>query len=183
MYLEEEEWRDIKGFEGLYQVSNLGNVRSLDRWVVDKIGRKRLFEGKMLTSRLTIWGYLSVGLGISHTRIVKNHPIHRLVAEAFIPNPNNHPCVNHKDEDKTNNRVDNLEWCTYQYNINYGTCIERRSKKKKKKVNQYTKDGVFIKQWDSPKDAADYLGISAFHIYSVCSGKRKKAGGYIWRYA
>ena len=168
-----EIWRPIEGFEGLYKVSNLGRVKSLRNYG----GVKE----RIMKPYKTKWGYLGLTLRVKGK--VKWFPIHRLVAEAFIPNTDNLPQVNHKDECKTNNRVDNLEWMSCKDNVNYGTGIQRRVEKYKKKVNQYTKDGVFIKQWDSPKDAADYLGISVHHIYSVCSGKRKKTGGYIWRYA
>lgn len=176
-----EVWRPIEGFECLYEVSNLGRVKSLDRWVVYKDGKKRLFKGQLLISVRNRDGYMRVCL--HKDSLQYNKCIHRLVAEAFIPNPNNLPMVNHIDEVKTNNRVDNLEWCDAQYNAIYGTAIQRRLEKYKKKVNQYNKDGVFIKQWDSPKDAADCLGIDRFHIYHVCKGERRFAGGYIWRYA
>ena len=115
----EEIWKDVKGFEGRYQVSNLGRVRSLDfTWlaynykVCGYVECKR--KGKILKPKTSYNGYLQVCLKISS----KNHYklLHRLVADAFIPNPNNLPTVNHKDEDKWNNRVDNLEWCTYKYN-------------------------------------------------------------------
>lgn len=130
-----EEWRDIKGYEGFYQVSNLGRVRSLDRYKnqVSKRGRiypafcpgrilKQTYRGNYLRVNL----YHLSGNGISYNG--ESFSVHRLVAEAFIPNPNNLPCINHKDENKENNCVDNLEWCTYKYNSNYGTIRERLSK-------------------------------------------------------
>lgn len=115
----EEEWRPIKGYEGLYEVSSFGRVRSLDRYVKTGYGSYRLHKGKVLSPGKDKDGYLSVHLfcnGKVHKRLV-----HRLVAQAFIPNPDNLPMINHKDEDKTNNSVDNLEWCTAKYNTNYGT--------------------------------------------------------------
>ena len=116
-----EEWRDIEGYEGLYQVSNLGRVKSLNcRGHKGCIG--------ILTPRFDGKGYEMVALYKEGK--ARNTKVHRLVAQAFIPNPNNYPQVNHKDEDKTNNCVDNLEWCDTQYNNTYGTRIERMLKTK-----------------------------------------------------
>lgn len=113
-----EEWKNVIGYEGLYEVSNTGQVRSLDRYVKYSNGRIHLHKGKVLSSGKDKYGYLAVCLSCNgKQKIIK---IHRLVAEAFIPNPNNLPQVNHKDEVKTNNRVDNLEWCDHKYNVNYG---------------------------------------------------------------
>ena len=115
----EEIWRPIVGYEGLYEVSNTGRVRSLDRYVKCDYEKYRLHKGKVLSPGKDKDGYLSVVLSCNgkHKKIA----VHRLVAQAFIPNPDDLPIINHKDEDKTNNRVDNLEWCTVKYNMNYGT--------------------------------------------------------------
>ena len=113
-----EEWRPVVGYEGLYEVSNTGRVRSLDRYVRSKSKSYRLQKGSIL-SPSTSNGYLYVILQAS--QVTRKFRIHRLVAQAFLPNPDNLPQVNHKDEDKLNNRVDNLEWCTVKYNNNYGT--------------------------------------------------------------
>ena len=113
----EEIWRPIVGYEGLYEVSSYGRVRSLDRYVKGK--SYRLHKGKVLSPGKNSRGYLSAVL--SYNGKHKAITVHRLVAEAFLPNPDNLPEVNHKDEDKTNNRVENLEWCNHKYNMNYGT--------------------------------------------------------------
>lgn len=123
----EEIWKDIIGYEGLYQVSSLGRVRSLDRYVVDSLENRRFYKGKVLSPVKDTDGYLKVGL--SYNGKCKKCLVHRLAAQAFIENFDNLPEVNHKDEDKTNNNVDNLEWCTAKYNSNYGTSIERRKVK------------------------------------------------------
>lgn len=109
-----EEWRDVAGYEGLYQISNYGNVKSVAR--ADTVGRKR--KERLLTQTNSSWGYKCVKLCNGETQ--KTVRVHRLVADAFIPNPDHHPCVNHKDEDKNNNRADNLEWCSWRYNAIYG---------------------------------------------------------------
>ena len=110
-----EEWRPVVGYEGLYEVSNIGRVRSLDRYVKGKGKSYFLHKGRVLSPGIKTEGYLIVRL---QRRMFY---VHRLVTEAFLPNPDNLPEVNHKDEDKTNNRVENLEWCDHKYNMNYGT--------------------------------------------------------------
>ena len=114
-----EEWRPIEGYEGLYEVSNTGRVRSVDRYIKNGHSSYRLHKGKVISLLKGEYGYIQVNLYYNGKNYKKY--VHRLVAQAFIPNPDNLPQINHKDEDKTNNRVDNLEWCTAKYNINYGT--------------------------------------------------------------
>ena len=128
-----EIWKDIKGYENLYQVSNLGNVRVLDRHVNSgiKYNNKVKRKGQILKQFLKKNGYLQVVLSNNNTR--KYIAVHRLVAETFLQNTHNLPQVNHKDENKLNNCVDNLEWCTAKYNCNYGTRTKRISKKLSKK--------------------------------------------------
>lgn len=114
-----EEWRVVPGYEGLYEVSNTGRVRSFDRYVKYSNGQIHLHKGKVLSPGKNTKGYLFVILTCNRKRKTIN--VHRLVAIAFLPNPDNLPEVNHIDEDKTNNRVENLEWCDRNYNLNYGT--------------------------------------------------------------
>ena len=162
----EEIWKDIEGYEGLYQVSNLGRVKSLRRNIILRQG-------------ITRNGYEIVNL---YKNKSKYFLIHRLVANVFIPNPNNYPIVNHKDENKLNNCVDNLEWCTQKYNINYGTGIARRARSQSKIVLQYSLDGTFIKEWKSMMDIQRNLGFNQSHISECCRNIRKTAYGYIWKY-
>lgn len=129
---------------------------------------------KVLKWRKTLKGYCYVTL--YKEGVPKNYFIHRLVALAFIPNPDNLPCVNHIDEDKTNNCVNNLEWCTQAYNNNYGTRTERSCVK----VAQYSKDGEFIKQYSSVKEAANAVGVGPTCISKVLNSSRYTAGGYKW---
>lgn len=127
-----EEWRDVVGFEGFYQVSNLGRVQSLERLVDTNIKYvdKRIHKGKLLKLHLNNRGYKMVHLCKNGT--VKRVLVHRLVAEAFVQNPNNYPVVNHKDENKQNNCVENLEWCTQQYNMNWNGVMKKVGVKNRK---------------------------------------------------
>ena len=125
---EVEIWVDIKNFEGCYQVSSLGRVRSLDKYGKNNWGNApRFFKGRILKPGISGSGYYFVNLRVDGTKTIAR--IHRLVAEAFLPNPNNLPQVNHKDENKLNNRDENLKWCDSKYNVNYGTRKLRASKK------------------------------------------------------
>lgn len=108
---------------------------------------------------------------------------HIVIARVFIPNPDNLPQVNHKDENPLNNCVENLEWCTAEYNINYGTRNKRVAEKLSKKIEQYTLDGRLVKIWDSMRDIERELGYSSGHICRCCKGQRKSAYGFIWAYA
>lgn len=164
-----EIWKDVVGYENLYQVSNLGNVLSLRH--------KNRFLMKPTKNKS---GYLSVGLRIYNKR--KTFDVHRLVAQTFIPNPNNYPVINHKDENPLNNNIENLEWCTIKYNINYGTATERRAKNRSKPVLQFDIFGNFIKEFESIKIAGKETHICKNNICNACRGERKTAGGYIWKY-
>ena len=166
------EWRPIPCFENKYIVSNNGKVVSLN------------FKGLGIKKEMSPWlhhGYKQVTLCINGK--AKQIPIHRLVALAFIPNPYNLPIINHKDENPLNNRVDNLEWCTTEYNLTYGTAIKRRTEKIKVPILQMTTDGEFVRKFDSAKEAGLSLGVLKYScIIAVCKGKQKTAYGYKWRY-
>lgn len=187
---EKEIWRDVKGYENIYQVSNLGRVKSLERVVNGRWGKYSV-KSKLLTNYVSKSGYNVVSL--SKDGKVAYKKVHRLVANAFIPNPNNFPQVNHKDEVKTNNTVilnedgsvdfdkSNLEWCTITYNLNYGSRSIKAAKTNSKKVYQYTIDGVLVKVWDSLKDVVKG-GFNNRGVGQVATRKRKTSGGYIWKY-
>lgn len=179
-----EEWRKIEGYEGLYEVSNLGNVRSIDKWV-NRNGDKYFKKGRVLKPMNDKKGYVMVNL--SKEGKTKVCYIHRLVAKAFIPNPENLPEVNHINEVKTNNCVENLEWCTHEYNNNYGTRTERIVEKlvngkTSKKVQAFNKDGELVFEFPSVMEAGRN-GFNYGHISSCCNGKKKTHKGLIWKYA
>lgn len=180
----QEIWKDIKDFEGLYQVSNLGRVRSLG---IIFIGHNQYGNTFISSKKSTILKpyyrkeYLTVHL--RKNKKSKYFLVHRLVAQAFIPNPNNYPCVNHKDENKQNNCVENLEWFTYSYNSNYGTRNQKISKNGRKPINQYTLQGEFLKKWSGIVEINQQLGFLPSGISSCCSGRYKSSNGFLWRYA
>lgn len=180
----EEIWKDIDGYEGLYQVSNIGRVRSLTRNRRGRNNAPNPIQGRILKQHIC-FGYCYISL--CKNRKYKGFRVHRLVATAFIPNPDNLPQVNHKDENKTNNCVDNLEWCDGKYNVNYGTGTERSrlsntNGKCSKTVLQYSLDGTFIKEWKSTMDVQRNLGFANTHISECCRGEQAYAYGYIWKY-
>lgn len=124
----QEIWKDVIGYEEQYQVSNLGNIRSKNRTIVDCLGRRRTLKSHKIRIQTSRIGYKQVLLHKSGE--MRTHLVHRLVAEAFIPKTEeNKNEINHKDENKSNNTVDNLEWCDHKYNINFGTRTEKTSKK------------------------------------------------------
>ena len=159
----EEIWKDIKGYEGLYQVSNLGRVKSLKRIVFTKYGKRLTIYEKILKAKVHKFGYLEVNL--NSNGIAKTLKVHRIVAEAFLPNLNNYPEINHKDENKQNNHIINLEWCTSSYNANYGTRNIRSALAKSKKIVQYSLDGNLIKEHQSLTDAGRYINGNAQGVF------------------
>ena len=169
-----EIWKNIEDYPD-YMISNLGRVKSLERIIIRCDNKIQTIKEKILKPSKDYKGYYNIIL--SNTKR-KGFKIHRLVAIAFLPNPNNLPQVNHRNEDKTDNRVENLEWCTNTYNINYGT----RTEKTQKPVLQFTLDGEFIRKWDSAKDVERELGFNSSDLSKCCKGKKKSVGGFKWRY-
>ena len=187
----EEIWKAVPGYEGLYEISSLGRIRSVShprsgkKWSHRKEGRV------LLPSYNKANGYLSVCLckdGEHHHAY-----LHRLVAAAFLPNPSNLPFVNHKDENKRNNDAGNLEWCSHLYNIRYGTGMQRRlqsiaeSKRGRcypKRIAQYTRDGQLVATYSSSEEAARALGCNGSNIRTCARQERgvKQSNGYVWRY-
>lgn len=196
--MEEEIWKDIKDYEGLYQVSNLGRIKSLEIYVWNSkcYAIKREIIVKQSNDKD---GYKMVGL--HNNKKVKNGKVHRLVSEAFIPNPDNKPCVNHKNGIKSENIVDNLEWVSKSENEIHkhkvlgikmpweGKSLSEEHKKKlsqlstnKKIVLQYTKTGDFIKEWESITEIEKELKVFSQNISDCCRGKRKTAKNFVWKY-
>ena len=172
-----EEWKDIEGYEGLYQVSNCGRVKSTQYW-------NGTYE-RILTNNKDKNGYLSVALFKEGKR--KWFFVHRLVAQAFLENPDNLNEVNHINENNTDNRAENLEYCSRKYNCNYGTRNQRIVEKTKngklsKTVYQYTLDSKFIAEYPSTQEVERQLGYSSSNIRTCCRGKQKTAYGYKWTY-
>jgi len=161
-----EIYKDIPGFS-LYQINRSGNI-------------KNKVTGHNIKPRINKDGYYRVILYKNHK--IKTMLVHRLVALTFIDNPNKLPYINHKNEVKTDNRVNNLEWCDAKYNSNYGTAISRRKIKLYKKVMQKNKKGETIKLWDRIKEAGESLNINVHNISYCCSGKIPSAGGFVWNY-
>lgn len=193
-----EEWRDIAGYEDIYQVSNLGRVRSLERLVQQRDGCKRPYRipPRVLKPKRRRNGYLCVNLATQGE--TQTHNIHRLVAQAFVPNPDNLPTVNHRDEDKTNNRADNLEWCSQATNNTYGTRPRRvrMSQPHRRPVVMIGDDGKAVRTFPTMKDAARFVLCLRFcerhdlktvnnNIRAVCHRYRWRhtAYGYRWQFA
>lgn len=166
-----EIWKDIPEYEGLYQISNLGRVKTL--------GRKRVKEGIRKTEICK--GYERIDL--SKNNKSKHYFIHQLVAKTFIPNPNNYKIINHIDENTLNNCVENLEWCTQQYNLCYGNRRQKVIDKERKLVHQYDKNNNLIMTHYSIQQAARNIGRNAGPICRCCQGKQEYAYDYKWLYA
>ena len=169
-----ETWKPVKGYEGLYEVSNLGKVKGLR-------------ANKVLHGMPRMHGYLAVWL-YKDGQPRKQESIHRLVAEAFCENPYGKPEVNHINENKTDNRASNLEWVTRKENVNLGTVQKRRAETTKNNsrstpVNQYTMQGEFLKTYPSIGEVNRQTGFAQGNIHKAMNGEYKHAYGFIWRYA
>ena len=175
-----EIWKSLDGIVECgeyYEVSNLGKVRSIDRIMNDG----KFHRGIIIKQRISNAGYFRVGLSNNFKR--KFYSVRRLVALAFIPNPHNLPVVNHKDETKTNNKWNNLEWCDNRYNCNYGTFKEKSSMSKRKSIKVFkynTKE--FVGEFCSVTEASRYLGIIHQSISKVLKGQMKQTHGYYFEY-
>ena len=178
--MKNEIWRRIENFSN-YEVSNYGRVRSLDKQIITKNNKIRLYKGKILKQRLSRnKKYYCVGIYDNNN---KQHVllIHRLVAKTFIPNPNNYEIVNHKDENKFNNYVENLEWITIKENNRY-SFYKHPERLNTVSILQYDLEGNFIKEWKSIKEAADYYNINQNNISECLKGRSKSSHKFIWKY-
>ena len=174
-----EKWKDVLDYEGLYMVSNLGRVKHLPRTSGGGFGSRYIGE-YLLKPKLEYNGYLRVGLSRNYK--MRYVSVHRIVAQSFISNPYNYPVINHKNENKQDNRVENLEWCTSKYNSNYGTSIDRRRKAQSKKVYQYALNGSYMAEFQSATEAAKEVGGSRSGIALACEGKIRYAYNFMWSY-
>lgn len=203
-----EIWKDVAGFEGLYKISNFGNAKSLDMMVLCSGGNRRKVNGKILNKRINHkTGYVQYVLCHDGKKYWKY--AHRLVAEAFIPNPNHYAEINHKDETKSNNYFENLEWCSHSYNNSYGTKIERcrqhtdakaRAQKidykalvqkidynaiaeySRKPVVQLSLDGKKISVFKSQREASRKTGTNVCRISQCCLGNATQSNGFRWEF-
>lgn len=191
--MKEEIWKDVIGYEELYEISNLGRMKHKDTLVNDiNNNRKIHIKERYMKPHLGKRGYYVYIVSKNNKK--KHLPIHRLIATHFIQNPNNYPVINHINGIKTDNRIENLEWCTYSHNskeafrlglqkTNYeNSRFKKYNDSIKKKINQYDMNMNFIKSWDSIQQASRELNICASHICRCCKGNIKSIKGYKWRY-
>ena len=181
--MKNEVWKDVPNYEGIYKASNFGRIKMVKRTLIDSLGKKINKKEHILKPR-TGNRYYMIALYKNGKR--EDLLLHRVIAQTFIPNPENKPFVNHKDENCFNNCSDNLMWCTQKENMNWGTINERMSKnsKSKRKVNQYDMDGNYIKTWDCMTDFYKSKGLKLkTGIIECCKGRRQSHMGYKWKYA
>lgn len=191
-------WRPVAGFEGLYEVSNYGDVKRLNgySYYTDSIGRKcKRFvkEKKLRLADVNKYKRVCLCKNGEHFPVL----VHIIMMQAFVPNPHNYPCINHKDENPSNNFIyvnpdgsvdlekSNLEWCTFKYNSNYGTASKRIAEKLSKEVLQYSIDGVLIKKWNSLSQIKQVLGFDIGNISNSINGNisTKYPYGFKWAYS
>lgn len=175
-----EVWKDIENYEGYYQVSNLGRVRSVDRDIIYSNGIIVKYTGKLLSLHLEKNGYISVLFSKNGSQ--ERAYVHRLVAKTFISNPNNYLEINHKDENPQNNKVDNLEWCNRKYNLNYGNHRNKQIVSKGTPIVQLSVEGDFINTFPSAREAARVLGSGTYQssISKANRGETYIAYDYCW---
>lgn len=183
-------WKEIPGYEGLYSVNELGEVLSYEK--MRGCVKQKQKQLKHSTYKDIKYKYVSL---CNIDGVKKKHKIHRLIAELFIPNPENKPQVNHKNGIRTDNRIENLEWCTASENIKHSYDVLKRKpninglgklgalNKMSKKIKQIDKSGFVICVYDGLSEAARQLNINSGHICCVLKGRRKTAGGFKWQYA
>ena len=173
--------KPVVGFEELYYVTSDGKVFSKDRIIQTKNGKTLHLKGREIKQFKNSNGYPIVGL--HSDGVVKYKTVHRIVAEAFLPNPFNFPQINHKDEGRTNNNVENLEWCSAKYNTNYGTGMARMAAKRLNAIACYTKDGVLVYEFPSEKSAAKHFGVSLSAVSrALRMGEPYTCAGLYWKY-
>lgn len=184
MYMKEEIWKDIDGYKGYYQVSNLGRVRSLDRYIeyiYNDMVVTRKQRGRIRQPAINHQGYLQLSLlknGVSTT-----FKVHRLVAKAFLPNPDNLTEINHINENKQDNHINNLEWCSRQYNCIYGTAPKRRALACSKAIEQIDMDtNEVVAVFASASEASRKLGFTRVGIQRCCVKRQISCQGYYWRF-
>lgn len=193
--MEQEIWKDVVGYDGFYKVSNKGRLMRCERIA----SNNHLLPNKIKVLREKNNGYYGTTI-VDCNGNYKNVLIHKLVAQAFIPNPENKPCVDHINGIKADNTVENLRWCTYKENVNFPLSLKNRSaagkiaqnkphtiqskiaSSHKKKVLQYTLDGDFLREFESLHEISRMLGFSVPNISACCNNRRKNAFGYIWKF-
>ena len=186
---QKEVWKDVIGYEGLYQISNLGRIKSLKRTVKKSNGSTKFVREKIIKKK-TNYGYENVAL--SKNGIVSTKKVHRIIAEVFIPNPENKKTINHKNGIRNDNRIENIEWSTYSENNFHAYRVLHKKPPHRGRdgyqstrgipVLQLTKNGEFVKEYGSANLASELLGLNHSNISSVCRGERKYCGGFIWKY-
>lgn len=180
----EEIWKDIEGYEGLYQVSNMGRVRSLERtrsMNQDRVRKPVPVPGRILVPQKKKAGYL--GVVLSKDGKQRNVRIHCIVAKSFLPNPEGKPQVNHINGIKSDNRLSNLEWATNSENQQHALATGLRDMSQRRKaIFQYDMSGKFIRSWNGAVEVEKETGMSQRYVASCCRGEERSAYGFVWKY-